>query len=216
MTPILTVDVVLLTLVKDSLHVALFNRERAPFEGGLALPGGFIHADEDKNAVAAAARVLKQKTGLVSPYLEELCTFSGPFRDPRGWSVTLAYYALVPADLLDTGVRLFPVSAMPALPFDHEEIVETAVARVRNKSGYSSLPAHLCETEFTVAELHAAYQALLGEDISMTSFRRKLDELKVLEAVKGKMRLTGSSRPAQLYRQRKEFTHRLSLSNRSL
>ena len=81
-TPILSVDVVLLTIIESELCVALHTRENAPFAGTWALPGGFIHAEDD-SAMAAAARVLKGKTNVESPYLEEFGTFSGPARDPR-------------------------------------------------------------------------------------------------------------------------------------
>ena len=95
-----TVDVVLLTLQQGSLQVALLRRERAPFAGVLALPGGYIHAQDDADAQASAARVLRDKAGLQSPYLEQLATFSGPVRDPRGWSVAVVYCALVPPEVL--------------------------------------------------------------------------------------------------------------------
>lgn len=129
--PILcTVDVVLLTL-NPRLQVALLPRDRAPLAGALALPGGFIHADEDADPLAAAARMLRAKTGLDCPYLEQLATFGGPERDPRGWSISVAHVALVPADLLArgaAGLRWHPVDALPALAFDHAQIVAQAVA----------------------------------------------------------------------------------------
>jgi 8-oxo-dGTP diphosphatase len=134
---ICTVDVVLLTLHQESLHVLLLKREQEPFEGALALPGGYIHASEDLSAEQAAARVLHAKTGMASPYLEQLATFSGPGRDPRGWSVSIAHYALVPQAMLatrETSVRLLPVERLPALPFDHHSIVELAVGRGRGHS----------------------------------------------------------------------------------
>ncbi|RYF68532.1 MAG: NUDIX hydrolase, partial [Comamonadaceae bacterium] len=136
---ICTVDVVLLTLRGDTLQVALVRRDRAPFAGVLALPGGYVHAQEDTDAQASAARVLRDKAGLASPYLEQLATFSGAVRDPRGWSVAVAYCALVPPELLapaEGRIELAPVDVLPPLPFDHRQIVEVAVARVRSKSQY--------------------------------------------------------------------------------
>jgi 8-oxo-dGTP diphosphatase len=197
---ILTVDVVLLTLVEGQLKVALFKRENEPFAGVYALPGGYIHEHSDINAQDAAARVLLEKTGLVSPYLEELRTFSGPRRDPRGWSLTVVYYALVPAEMLGDGVKLCPVGKLPKLPFDHKAIVAAAVERVRSKASYSSLPVYLCARTFTLSELQATYEAILGEPLNKANFRRKLDDLAVLEEVNGQFRSTGSSRPAKLYR----------------
>ncbi len=215
---ICTVDVVLLTLQQGELHVALLRRERAPFAGVLALPGGYIHAQEDADAHASAARVLRDKAALQSPYLEQLATFSGPARDPRGWSVAVAYFALVPHGLLSGAplVTLAPVAQLPPLPFDHGAMVEAAVARVRSKSQYSSLPVHLCAEPFTLPQLQAVYEAVLGEPLNKVSFRRKMDELELLEPLPGELQTGGAHRPAQLYRVRPPYRRCLSLSPRGL
>ncbi|MFT4242963.1 MAG: NUDIX hydrolase [Acidovorax sp.] len=216
-TILCTVDVVLLTLAHGALHVALVRRDRAPFAGQLALPGGYIHAQEDVDAQASAVRVLRDKAGLESPYLEQLATFSGAVRDPRGWSVAVAYCALVPAEALAaSGVHLAPVDGLPPLPFDHRDIVRTAVERVRSKSQYSSLPVHLCAEPFTLPQLQAVYEAVLGEPLNKVSFRRKVDELAMLEPVPGALQTGGAHRPAQLYRVRAPYRRSLSLSARGL
>ena len=209
--PILTVDAVLLTLAKGALHAALFKRDAPPYQGQWALPGGYVHVNEDDSAKAAAARVLLQKTGITSPYLEEFGTVSGPARDPRGWSLSVVYYALVPATVLPPSVALFPVAALPNLPFDHAAIVTGVVARVRSKASYSSLPVFLCPDEFTISELHAVYQAVLDEKLNMANFRRKLEDLQVLEEIPGASRASGRNRPAQLYRVARRFKHTLSV-----
>jgi 8-oxo-dGTP diphosphatase len=218
--PILcTVDVVLLTLHQGSLHVVLLKREQQPFKGALALPGGYIHAGEDQGAEQAAARVLRSKTGITSPYLEQLATLSGPGRDPRGWSVAIAYYALVPPAVLpppDERVHMLPVERLPALPFDHGSIVALAVARVRAKSQYSSLPVYLCGERFTLPQLQAVYEAVLGEPINKVSFRRKMEELGMLEPIEGELESGRANRPAQLYRLKPAFRHALSLLERGI
>ena len=214
-----TVDVVLLTLRQGSLQVALVRRERAPFAGVLALPGGYIHAQDDADAQSSAARVLHDKAGLQSPYLEQLATFSGPVRDPRGWSVAVVYCALVPPEVLVQAVdriTLVAVDGLPPLPFDHRQIIDTAVQRVRSKSQYSSLPVHLCAEPFTLPQLQAVYEAVLGEAVNKVSFRRKVDELAMLEAVPGALQTGGAHRPAQLYRVRAAYRQALSLSARGL
>ncbi|MBV7540020.1 NUDIX hydrolase [Acidovorax sp. sic0104] len=216
---ICTVDVVLLTLEQGQLKVALVRRERAPFAQALALPGGYIHAQDDVDTQASAARVLRDKAGLDSPYLEQLATFSGAVRDPRGWSVAVAYCALVPPETLaqaEGRVPLVAVDALPPLPFDHRQIIDTAVQRVRSKSQYSSLPVHLCAEPFTLPQLQAVYEAVLGEAINKVSFRRKMDELAMLEPVHGALQTGGAHRPAQLYRVRAAYRRSLSLSARGL
>jgi 8-oxo-dGTP diphosphatase len=216
MPPILTIDVVLMTLVDNRLHVALFKREAEPFKGALALPGGFVHEQEDLDARGAAARVLQSKVGVVSPYLEEFGTRSGPARDPRGWSLTVVYYALLPASHLPATLELFPVDRLPRLAFDHNEIVQGVAERVRSKASYSSLPVFLCEPEFTVPELHAVYEAVLGERQHLSGFRRKLEDLAVLEPVPGATKIIGRNRPAQLYRVARPFLDKLSVRQRGL
>lgn len=217
---ICTVDVVLLTLEQGALKVALVRRDREPFAQALALPGGYVHAQEDVDAQASAARVLREKAGLDSPpYLEQLATFSGAVRDPRGWSVAVAYCALVPAEVLAQAagrLQLVPLDRLPPLPFDHRQIVDAAVQRVRSKSQYSSLPVHLCAEPFTLPQLQAVYEAVLGEPLNKVSFRRKVDELAMLEPVPGALQTGGAHRPAQLYRVRPPYRRSLSLSARGL
>jgi len=218
--PVCTVDVVLLTLRDDALVVLLQRRERAPFAGALALPGGFIHAGDDADVGQAAARVLRDKTGVDSPYLEQLATFSGPVRDPRGWSLSVAHVALLPLAALPplaAGSLLAPVDRLPALPFDHRDIVQAAVERVRTKSFYSSLPVYLCGERFTLPQLQAVYEAVLGEPLNKVSFRRKvLDELGMLEPIEGALSHGGAHRPAQLYRLRPALRQTLSTTGRGL
>lgn len=232
---ICTVDIVLMTLQQGRVHVGLLRRAQAPFAQQWALPGGYIHAQEDESTQACAARVLRSKLGLAVPYLEQLATFSGPVRDPRGWSLAVAYCALLPvqalqlmpprsADAADDATPASTVSTLhwvavddlPPLSFDHGDIVAAALARLRSKSQYSSMPVHLCAEQFTLPELQAVYEAVLGEPINKVSFRRKVDELAMLEPVPGALQTGGAHRPAQLYRVREAYRHRLSLSPRGL
>ncbi|WP_300451804.1 NUDIX domain-containing protein [Accumulibacter sp.] len=217
---ICTVDVVLLTLQDEALHVALLQRDHPPFAGVLALPGGYVHADEDVDTGDAAMRMLREKTGIESPYLEQLATFSGRARDPRGWSISVAYYALVPWQVIATArhpeLSLLAVDQVRALPFDHQQIIATAVRRVRDKSSYSSLPVYLCADRFTLPQLQSVYEAILGTPINKVSFRRKIDELDILEPVAGALETGKAHRPAQLYRVKKRFYRQLSLSDRAL
>ncbi len=222
-----TVDVVLLTLREGQLHVLLVQRSLAPFAGAWALPGGFVHPLEDSDTAASAMRVLRQKAGLESPYLEQLASFSGIARDPRGWSISVVYCALVPWQELEQSlaaraesgaepVRLQALEGLGRLPFDHDQIVDMALARIRSKSQYSSLPVHLCGPQFTLPQLQQTYEAILGEPINKVSFRRKMDELAMLEPVPGEMRSGAAHRPAQLYRLKPEFRRSLSLLARGL
>lgn len=215
-----SVDVVLLTVRAGALWVALLERAHGPYAGALALPGGFIHPSEDQDTQASAVRVLRDKTGIASPYLEQLGTFSGPGRDPRGWSLAVAYYALVPHAVIASAghasVVLRLASEARGLPFDHSHIVTTALERLQSKSSYSSLPVYLCGETFTLPELQATYEVVLGEPINKVSFRRKMDELDLLEPIAGQMSTGKAHRPAQLYRLKPQFRKKLALTDRSL
>lgn len=217
---ICTVDVVLLTIKGDGLMVVVHERDNAPFQGVLALPGGYVHTDEDGNAFEAAARVIRNKTGIAPPYLEQLLTFAGPARDPRGWSLSVAHYALVPVELIEQAgrpaLRLLPVDRPLALPFDHETIVQKAVERLRNKSQYSSLPCFLAGETFTLPQLQRIYEVLMDEPLNKVSFRRKINEMDMLEPVEGAFEAAGAHRPAQLYRLKSGFKQRLIMLERGL
>ena len=218
MDPVIcTVDVVLLTLQDDALKVALLKREREPYQGVAALPGGYIHVEKDADTHDSAMRMLRDKAGLVPPYLEQLASFSGPARDPRGWSISIAYYALVPASLISQErVLLADVDSTLQLPFDHKNILDAAVQRLRSKSQYSSLPCHLAGETFTLPQLQKVYEVLMGEPLNKVSFRRKMDEMDMLEAIEGQMMAAGAHRPAQVYRLKAAFRKRLQLLERGL
>jgi ADP-ribose pyrophosphatase YjhB (NUDIX family) len=199
--PLVMVDTALFTIRDERLCLILTRRKEPPFEGLPALPGGFVHAQEDADTEAAARRVIRGKIGFDAPYLEQLFTFSGAARDPRGWSVSVAYYALIPWSLLEgnSAAEAFPVDALPPLPFDHQKIVDKAVERLRGKATYSSLPAFLLSAEFTMNDLHRIYEQTIGVRLDKASFRHKILEQDIIEEIPNRFR-TGAHRPAQLYR----------------
>lgn len=187
-----------------------------PFADCWALPGGFVHTDEDANDRAACERVIRNKLGFDAPFLEQLQTFSGAARDPRGWSATVVYFALVPWGQLAPwwthggggkrgDVDLLPVGKIHgqtvSLAFDHVEILRTAIARLDAKSRYSSLPCMLLPEHFTIKQMHDVYQAIRDEQINIAAFRRKVMALDFIEEVRGQFE-RGPQRPAQLYRLR--------------
>lgn len=206
-TPIVTSDVVVLTLHEDQLKILLAKRdadaEIAP--NVWTLPGGFVHTDEDEDLTQTAARVLRVKTGGEVSYLEQLYTFGSRTRDSRRWSLSVAYLALVPSHevtgLDESRTRWVAVADMPSLPFDHNEIVAKALARVRGKAAYSSLPAFLLPKKFTLPELMGVYEAVLGQRLDQSTFRRKVEAQGMIQKTrgKGKRQHEGAGRPATLY-----------------
>lgn len=209
---IYTTDAVVFSISPSAgLSFLAYERTDAnePFFGRLALPGGMIHTDSDANDKAACERVLKSKLGFKPTYLEQLKTFSGAARDPRGWSATVAYLSLVPWEEIEAFLKtskdatLIPVSDLTAgvvsLAFDHEIIVKAAVDRVQAKARYSSMPCLLLPEKFTILQLLGVYEAIRNEKIDMASFRRKLSKLEFVEAIDNEFQ-RGVQRPAQLYR----------------
>lgn len=215
--PIVTVDVVILTLRDEALNVALVRREQQPHAGDWTIPGGWVHTDEDEDALAAALRILKAKAGLASPYLEQLQTFASRHRDARGWSVSIAHYALVPFEgARSDAVEWRPVDSIRSLPFDHTDILRTAVERVRSKTAWSSLPVHLMPPTFTLSELQRVYEQVLGTELDKRTFRRRIEELDLVEAAPGAKQAGAAHRPAQAYRVKRRFGRELAVSGRML
>lgn len=208
--PLTTVDLVIFTAIDGQLQVLLVQRPKdktEPFPGLWALPGGFVDIEQDIDLETCALRKLKDKTGVVSPYLEQLGSWGGKKRDPRGWTATHVYYALVPHESvqLEKGANAVDVSwysigetgVEQELAFDHKEILSTGLERLRNKAEYTSLPVYLLPKEFTLPELQQAYEVVLGRPVEKSAFRTRVMSSEMLEESKG-MR-TGPFRPAQLY-----------------
>lgn len=203
--PNASVDVVPLTIQGGELCVLLAPRPHEPFAGSLALVGTYVHVDEDASCGDAARRVLRDRLAMPGLYVEQLSTFSGPKRDPRGWSISVAYFSVCPATDLQTAVdrgwaELVPVSRAKGLPFDHDLIVEAAVARIRGKGAYSDIPARLAGEVFSLAELHHAYSVSMGEAINYDAFRRKVLERGFLEQVGERPGSATAKRPTTLWR----------------
>jgi ADP-ribose pyrophosphatase YjhB (NUDIX family) len=196
-----TVDIVIFTIQDGTLKVLLIRRGIPPFQGCMAIPGGFVHDDESLDA--AALRELHEETGVNDVYLEQLYTFGAPGRDPRGRVITVAYYALVPAghsvkpgsDASAAGWH--DASALPPLAFDHKAIIDYALERLRNKLEYTTAGFKLLPEQFTLSELQAVYETILGRKLDKRNFRKKLDLLRVLKPLSS-WRRTGR-KPARLY-----------------
>lgn len=209
--PLTTVDLVILSVADERLRVLLVKRPDAteePFPGRWALPGGFVDVRLDKDLEQCALRKLKRKTGVDAPYLEQVGSWGNAVRDPRGWSATHVYLALLGRsdDALAPGAnaadaRWWPIEGTRVserLAFDHAELLEAAVLRLRNKVEYTSLPAFLMPGEFTLSELQHVYEVVLGRALEKKAFRTRILATDLVEAVP-RMK-EGRSRPAQLYR----------------
>ena len=200
--PSVTADVIIFTLRANDLQVLLIKRKHPPFAGMWAIPGGFIAIDESLED--AALRELEEETGVRDVYLEQLYTFGGVDRDPRGRVITVAYYTLVPAAAISPRAdsdaaesRWWSVHDLPPLAFDHADILVYALERLRYKLEYTAVGFELLPDAFTLSELQAAYEVVLGEKLDKRNFRRKILGAQVIEETG--VHRTGEGRPAKLY-----------------
>jgi 8-oxo-dGTP diphosphatase len=199
----IAVDVVIFTIQESVLKVLLIRRGIPPFQGKMAIPGGFVLEKESLDA--AAMRELLEETGVEQVYLEQLYTFGEPRRDPRGRVISVAYYALMAAEktMLAAGsdaaeARWWPVEKLPELAFDHRRILDYALERLRNKLEYTTVGFQLLPPKFTLTELQAVYEAILGKSLDKRNFRKKMEMLRILQPL-AETRSTGR-KPARLYR----------------
>jgi 8-oxo-dGTP diphosphatase len=177
--PALTVDCVVFGLDEAELEVLLVRRALEPFAGRWALPGGFVHVDESLDE--AARRELQEETGLDRVFLEQLYTFGAIDRDPRERVVTVAYYALVKlsdhkvkAATDATDAAWFAISDLPELAFDHAEIFELALTRLRGKLRYQPIGFELLPKKFTLTQLQRMYEVILERALDKRNFRKKI------------------------------------------
>ncbi|GAA1696931.1 NUDIX domain-containing protein [Microbacterium sediminicola] len=190
------------------LALPLVRRTRDPFEGRWALPGGWLNAAE--NLDAAASRTLEETTALAPTYLEQLYAFGAVDRSPTR-VVSVVYWALLRSDEVDAqvaahaaagdapeNVEWFAASELPALAFDHNEIVDYALWRLRNKVGYSRIANGLLPEQFTLADLREVTEAILGRRLDPANFRRQVENSNTL--IPTDRFRTGNHRPARLYR----------------
>lgn len=219
----ITVDLVVLTIRDDELVVLLVRRGIPPFQGKLALPGGFVSPDE--NLAEAAARELTEETGLIADlepdedtgqpggpvHLEQLASYGDPGRDPRHRVVTVAYLALAPrlpsphagSDAADA--VWLPAAALLAGPpdqlaFDHRTILADGIERARAKLEYSPLATAFCLPEFTVGQLRRVYEIVWGTSLDPRNFHRKVTGTPGFLIPADGTTVGERGRPARLYR----------------
>lgn len=212
--PFVRIELAVLAIASGALQVLLGRRAEEPDAGKWALPGGVLRIDLDSNLDAACQRTARERLGLELPGATQLCAWGGPARDRRApWTLSVVYrcttthdrLAAVPGKRMD---ELKWVDALEAagnrrLAFDHSQLIGQAAERLREDVDALRFPTGLIAEPFTLAELQAASQAVLGDrrKLDKSSFRRRLDAAGCVEAVSGELK-TGAFRPAQLFRLR--------------
>ena len=189
---------------KESISVLLIKRTIPPFMHRWALPGGFVLDDETLEQ--AVTRELATEAGVHINYLEQLYTFGRPERDPRGRVVSIAYFGLVnptnfklaaSSDAEDA--RWFDIKKLPDLAFDHWDVVESAVKRLRAKIRYEPIGFELLDEKFPISDLEKLYETILDRPIDRRNFQKKMNHFGILMGHNEKQKHASAGRPAKLY-----------------
>ena len=219
--PAVAIDLALVTVTKAVLKVLVMQRDDATSVGGnWALPGGFVHIDESLEDTVS--RVLSEKANTANAYLEQLGTFGALHRDPRGRVISVAYFALTPADQLETalsGKKELQLAEIDVpwdgetggsvdviddagrsldLAFDHADILGQVVKRLRGKLDYTAVGFELLAEKFTLREAQEIHEAILGRPLTKPAFRRKLLDRGLIRPT-GEREAPSAFRPAELY-----------------
>jgi len=179
------VDCVILGYQDEEIKLLLYPRSFEPSKGKWSLLGGFVQDNE--SADEAAARILKQTTGLEQIYLEQVAAFSDPGRDPEARVISLAYFALIRIDLhnedcvRENGAYWIPIRKLPNLIFDHQSMFEKALVKLQQKAGYSLVGLELLPEMFTLIQLRKLYEAIFQHEYDPGNFRKKILSLGALE-----------------------------------
>ncbi len=203
----ITVDTVILTIKNNALQVLLIRREKEPFIGKWAIPGGYVRMSE--NLEQAAVRVLKEKTAVDNVYLEQLYTFGDPLRHPDARVITCVYFALVRYEdvkvLESDDVAWYPVDELPPLAFDHKEIIDYTRARTRLSLRSCPVAYQLLKEKFTLTEMQRVYELIMGKELDKRNFRKKVLGTEGLIEL-NEFTKASSKRPARLYQYKQLHT----------
>lgn len=207
-TIVSSVDVVLFRVHNEKLQVLLMQRtnQNDVYHLQWSLIGGTVQND-DLSLDMAAHRTLMRRTKTDVPYLEQVGSVGSPVRDPRGWSQTTVYFALLMQDQHieeQPDLRWFDIDnpQLKGLAFDHVQLFQNALTRLQNKVAYSLLPAFLIGKTFTISQLHKMYEILLDREVPESKLR---DQLKKSPSLKKESKQIGvAHRPSDYYSIRKD------------
>ncbi|MCG6190136.1 NUDIX hydrolase [Maribellus maritimus] len=200
---LVSVDCVIFGYEEEQLKLLVYPRAFEPVKGSWSLMGGFVKQLE--SADEAAYRVLQETTGLSNIFLEQVSAFSGPTRDPFERVISVVYFALIRINQSDEelikshGAKWWPVTSLPKLIFDHQEMVERSMNILQQKAGSSLIGTELLQKKFTFMQLRKLYEAIYQREFDPGNFRKKILSLGVLEKLDQK-NSTESKKGAYYYR----------------
>jgi len=207
-SPSVTVDIAILSIIENDLKILLIKRKYPPFRGYRAIPGGFVDIYRNETLEETALRELMEETNLKGIYVEQLKTYGDPNRDPRKRVITVAYFALVPYNLLKKldikagddaeDAQWFSLKKLPHLAFDHKKILKDLCIRLEGKVSYTDIAFKLLPKKFTWSQLQEVYEIILGRPLLRANFRRKIRSMYVLKELKEYKKQKGAGRPPLL------------------
>lgn len=208
--PFVRLELVILSVQDGTLQVLLSHRKEDPQKGKWGLPGGVLRIDTDKNLELAAQRVATERLGSALPNLSQVAAVGGPerYKERAAWGLSVIYRSLVQPDLQTTpGKRVQALQWRPVddvvtskdIAFDHAALIGQAVDALRHEIRELKFPQGWMPEEFTLSELQALSESVLGERLDKVTFRRRMEVGQIAVALEGKMRTGGAFRPAQLY-----------------
>ncbi len=203
---IFTADCAIFGFKEGELHVLLIERNEYPFKDWWALPGFFVEHNETIDD--AVKRILFEHTGLTNIYMEQLYTFGGLHRHPQGRIITVAYYAMLRLEALNSlkassnyvrNASWHPLKDLPELAFDHKHIIEKSIDKIRRKVSHSPIAFELLPEKFTLTQLQQLYEAIWDKKLDKRNFRKKMLNYNILKELNEKQKGV-SYRAAKLYK----------------
>lgn len=197
------VDCIIFGFDEGELKLLIHKRKFEPFLGDWSLFGGFMK--EGEGLSTAANRILFELTGLQKIYMEQLQTYGEVERDPAGRVLSVAYYALIPARHYSDdyskqyGATWVSLNELPVLIMDHNEMVESALRRLRRRTASQPIGFELLPREFTIPQLQLLYEAIYQTELDKRNFRKKIFSMGVLVKLEEKDK-SSSRKGAFLYR----------------
>ena len=197
----ISVDCVIFCYDNKELKVLLIKSDLEEFSGMYSLLGDLVRPDEDLDS--SSYRILKDRTGMEDVYLEQVHTFGSIGRHPSGRVITTAYYSLIDAKhqklkLNNNELHWLSVNGLKKLAFDHKDIIDTCLQRLREKVMENPVIFNLLPEKFCLRELQDLYQAILAVDLDRRNFRKKIAVKDWLLDL-NEMEVNVSHRPGKLY-----------------
>lgn len=204
--PSVTVDIAILSIIDGALKILLIKRKYPPFRGFRAIPGGFVDIERKETLEETALREFLEETNLKGIYIEQLKTYGNPDRDPRKRVITVAYFALIPYNLvgklnIEAGddaedAQWFSLKKLPPLAFDHKKILKDLRIRLEGKISYTDIAFKLLPKKFTWSQLQKVYEIILDRPLLRANFRRKIKSMYVLKELKEYRKQESAGRPS--------------------